>query len=156
MISISIQDLKSNSQDTSAFYLAKIYQLLSNENGSQVVIPPSLPSHTASFTAPTSAVWVNSLWFSSLVISLTCALLATLLQQWARRYLRVTKPRCSPRKRARIRAFFAEGVENLHLPWTVEALPTLLHISLFLFFAGLGIFLFGIHKTVFSVVIGWV
>ena len=113
-------------------------------------------SNPASFTAPASAVWVNSLWFLSLVISLTCALLATLLQQWARRYLRLTNPRCSPHKRARIRAFFAEGVESLHLPWTVEALPTLLHISLFLFFAGLGVFLFGVHKTVFSVVIAWV
>ncbi|KAH9029498.1 hypothetical protein EDB85DRAFT_1522252 [Lactarius pseudohatsudake] len=108
------------------------------------------------FAPSAAAVWVNSLWFLSLVISLTCALLATLLQQWARRYLRITNPRCSPHKRARIRAFFAEGVERLRLPWTVEALPTLLHISLFLFFAGLCVFLFGIHRTVFSVVIAWV
>ena len=156
MLSISIQDLQSNSQDTSAFYLAKIYQLLSNENGSQVVNSPSLPSPTASFTAPTSAVWVNSLWFSSLVISLTCALLATLLQQWARRYLRVTRPLCNPRKRARIRSFFAEGVTRLHLDWTIEALTTLLHIALFFFFAGLGVFLFGIHPAVFKVAISWV
>ena len=157
LLSVSIPNLQQQSLDTSAFYLANVYQLLSNENGSQVTIPSSVRNmDPASFTVPRSAIWVNSLWFLSLVISLTCALLATLLQQWARRYLRLTNPRCSPHKRARIRAFFAEGVENLHLPWTVEALPTLLHISLFLFFAGLGIFLFGIHKTVFSVVIGWV
>ncbi|KAH9035180.1 hypothetical protein EDB83DRAFT_2678114 [Lactarius deliciosus] len=157
LLSVSVQDLKQNSQDISAFYLANVYQLLSNQNGSQitVVIPSSLSDPT-SFTPPVAAVWVNSLWFLSLVISLTCALLATLLQQWARRYLRITNPRCSPHKRARIRAFFAEGVERLRLPWTVEALPTLLHISLFLFFAGLGVFLFGIHRTVFSVVIAWV
>ncbi|KAH9031450.1 hypothetical protein EDB83DRAFT_2229569, partial [Lactarius deliciosus] len=149
LLSVSVQDLKQNSQDISAFYLANVYQLLSNQNGSQitVVIPSSLSDPT-SFTPPVAAVWVNSLWFLSLVISLTCALLATLLQQWARRYLRITNPRCSPHKRARIRAFFAEGVERLRLPWTVEALPTLLHISLFLFFAGLGVFLFGIHRTV--------
>ena len=90
------------------------------------------------------------------MISLTCALLATLLQQWARRYLRVTSPRYSPRKRARIRTFFAEGVKRLHLPWTVEALTTLLHIALFLFFAGLAVFLFGVHPTVFKVAIIWV
>ena len=90
------------------------------------------------------------------MISLTCALLATLLQQWARRYLRVTKPRYSPRKRARIRTFFAEGVTRLHLNWTVEALTTLLHVSLFFFFAGLCVFLFGIHPTVFKVTIAWV
>ena len=156
LLSVSVPNLQPNPQDTSAFYLANIYQLLSKENGSQVIIPQSLNNSAASFTAPRAAVWVNSLWFLSLSISLTCALLATLLQQWARRYLRLTNPRCSPHKRARIRTFFAEGVERLHLPWTVEALPTLLHISLFLFFAGLCVFLFGIHKTVFSVVIAWV
>ncbi|KAH9056357.1 hypothetical protein EDB87DRAFT_1687577 [Lactarius vividus] len=157
LLSVSVQGLQQNSQDVSAYYLAHVYQLLSSQNGSQVpvIIPPSL-NDPSSFTPPVAAVWVNSLWFLSLVISLTCALLATLLQQWARRYLRITNPRCSPHKRARIRAFFAEGVERLRLPWTVEALPTLLHISLFLFFAGLGVFLFGIHKTVFSVVIAWV
>jgi hypothetical protein len=156
MLSISIQDLQPNSQDTSAFYLANIYQLLSKEDGSQVVIPPSLSDPTASFTAPASAVWVNSLWISSLVIGLTCALQATLLQQWARRYLRVTRPQYSPRKRARIRAFFAEGAQRLRLPWTVEVLTTLLHVALFLFFAGLGVFLFGVHPTVFKVAIVWV
>jgi hypothetical protein len=156
LLQVSIPNLQSNSQNTSAFYLASIYQLLSNENGSQVIIPPSLTNPAASFAPPTSAVWVNLLWFLSLVISLTCALLATLLQQWTRRYLRLAHPRFSPHKRARIRAFFAEGVERLHLPWAVEALPTLLHISLFLFFAGLCVFLFGIHQTIFSVVAAWV
>jgi hypothetical protein len=156
LLSLAIPTLQPSSQDTSAFYLASIYQLLSQENGSQVLIPPSLSNPAASFTPPAAAVWVNSLWFLSLAISLTCALLSTLLQQWARRYLRLTKPRCSPHKRARIRSFFAEGVERLHLPWAVEALPTLLHVSLFLFFAGLCVFLFGIHQTVFSVVMAWV
>ena len=37
--------------------------------------------------------------------------------------MRVTQTRYSPHKRAQIRAFFAEGVDNLHLPWTVEAMP---------------------------------
>jgi hypothetical protein len=157
LLQVSIPNLQPSSQDASAFYLANVYQLLSNENGSQVIIPSSVTSlDPSSFTVPASAVWVNSLWLLSLVISVTCALLATLLQQWARRYLRLTHPRCSPHKRARIRAFFAEGVERLHLPWTVEALPTLLHISVFLFFAGLGVYLFGVHKTIFSVVIAWV
>jgi hypothetical protein len=89
-------------------------------------------------------------------MSLTCALLATLLQQWARRYLWATQPRCSPHRRSRIRSFFAEGVDKLHLPWAVEILPTLLHGSLFLFFSGLAVFLSTIHHTVFSIVLGWV
>src|SRR6267378_480534 len=156
LVSVSVQDLKPSSQDISAFYLANIYQILANSNGSQVVIPPTLPNPSIPFSPPTSAVWVNSLWFLSLVISLTCALLATLLQQWARRYMKATQTRYSPHKRARIRAFFAEGVEKLHLPWTVEALPALLHLSLFLFFAGLAVFLFNINHTVFNVTISWI
>ena len=92
----------------------------------------------------------------SLVISLTCALLATFLQQWARRYLKITQSRYSPHKRARIRAFFSEGVDKCLLPWTVEALPTLLHISLFLFFAGLVVFLCNVNLTIFKLVLSWV
>jgi hypothetical protein len=92
----------------------------------------------------------------SLVISLTCALLATLLQQWARRYQRVAYPRYNPYKRARIRAFYKHGVEKLHIPWMVELLPALLHVSLFLFFAGLSVFLFGVDLTIFKVVTSWI
>ncbi len=92
----------------------------------------------------------------SLVISITCALLATLLQQWARRYLKVTQPRYSLHKRARIRAFFAEGVEKFLLPRVVEALPTLLHVSLFLFFSGLVVFLCNVNLTIFKLVRSWV
>ena len=70
--------------------------------------------------------------------------------------MKVTQTRHAPHKRARIRAFFAEGVEKLHLPWAVEALPALLHLSLFLFFAGLAVYLFNINHTVFKVAISWI
>ena len=99
---------------------------------------------------------INTLWFLSLSISLTCALLATLQQQWARRYLMITHKRHHPRNRARIRSFFAEGVDRLHLPLVVEVLPTLLHSSLFLFFAGLVVLLYHINSTVFIIVAVWV
>jgi Family of unknown function (DUF6535) len=90
-------------------------------------------------------------------MSLTCALLATMLQQWSRRYVTITQPPLySPHERAPIRAFFAYGVEKFHLPSSVEVLPTLLHLSIFLFFSGLAIYLFNINHTVFSVVVWWV
>jgi hypothetical protein len=155
LVAVSVQDLRPNSQDISAFYIANIYQLLADSNGSHILIPSILPDPSTPFSPPKYAVWVNSLWFLSLVIGLTCALLATLLQQWARRYMKVTQPRYNPHKRVQIRAFFAEGVNKLHLPWAVEALPILLHLSLSLFFAGLAIFLFNINHTVFKAVISW-
>ena len=156
MISVSIQDLKQNPQDTSNFYLANIYQATINPNGPNN--SSSLPSSPPPFSPPNSAVWVNALWFLSLVISLTCALLATLLQQWARRYVKITQSHDTqaPHKRARIRAFFSEGVAKSLLPWAVDALPTLLHISLFLFFAGLVVFLCNIDLTIFGLVLSWV
>ena len=89
-------------------------------------------------------------------MSLTCALLSTLLLRWARRYQRVAYPPCIPHKRARIRAFYKNGVEKLRFPWMIEFLPTLLHISLFLFFAGLSVFLFSVNRTIFKAVTAWI
>ena len=91
----------------------------------------------------------------SLIISLTCALLATLLQQWARKYITVTQARFSPHKRAQVHAFFAEGVQALHVPWVVQVLPTLLHLSLFLFLVGVVVFLNNVNDTIFELVLPW-
>jgi hypothetical protein len=78
--------------------------------------------------------------------------LATLIQQWARRYERVANPHYCPRRRARIRAFYKDGVKKWRIPRAVEVLPILLHISLFVFFAGLSVFLFSLHPTIFKAV----
>jgi Family of unknown function (DUF6535) len=82
LVAVSIQDLRPNSQDTSAFYLKNILQLLADPNVSRESILAT-PAEPPPFSPPKYAIWVNSLWFLSLVISLTCAMLATLLQQWA-------------------------------------------------------------------------
>jgi hypothetical protein len=155
LLAVSIGDLRPSPQDASAFYLQNIFQLLSDPNRSNPTIL-STPSIPPAFSPPKYAVWVNSLWFLSLAISLTCGFQATLLQQWARRYINITQSSHSAHGRARIRAFFFKGVDTLHLPLVVEALPTLLHLSLFLFFAGLAIYLFNINHTVFTVVAWWV
>jgi hypothetical protein len=55
-----------------------------------------------------------------------------------------------------MRAFFADGVGKMHIPWAVEGLPMLLHLSLFFFFGGLVIFLFNIDHSVFISVALWV
>ncbi len=94
---------------------------------------------------------VNLLWVWSLVLGLICAISATSLQQLARRYIRVTQPasgRCSPEMRARMRAYYYIGVRNTSL--VIEGLPMLLHISLFLFFAGLHVYLSNLNHAVFK------
>lgn len=142
----SYKQLQSDSNNTTVLLLAQIsQQLAALSSGTPFSIPSELPGHP--FHPSTSAVRVNTLWFLSLVLSLTCALLATLMQQWVRRYLQASRPGYAPYKRARIRAFFAEGVERFGLPRAVEALPALLHASVFLFFAGLVDFLININHT---------
>ncbi|KAH9987588.1 hypothetical protein BJV77DRAFT_774287 [Russula vinacea] len=60
----------------------------------------------------------------SLAISLTSALLATLLHQWTRRYVTVTQPiQSSPHKRARIRAFLPTGLTNCIYPGLLKRYP---------------------------------
>jgi Family of unknown function (DUF6535) len=150
---VSIQDLRPNSQDTSAFYLANIYQVLADPTKPQTSIPSSLATPPP-FSPPRYAIWVNSLWFLSFIISVFCALLATLLQQWARRYLENTQPaRCSPEKRARLRSFFAGGVDKMMVSWAVGSLSILVHLSLFLFFSGLIIFLHNVNHDVYLPII---
>src|SRR6267154_4397195 len=153
---MSIPDLRPNPQDTSAYYLAHIYQQSSTQpNGSRPSIPSTLSDPTEPFSPPMLSVWVNGLWISSLVINLSATLLATLIKRWARRFERVAYPgypRHRPQKRARIRAFYKEGVERWPVPRAVEALLTMHHLSLFLFFAGLSVFLFGVHHTIFKIV----
>src|SRR5712691_1920500 len=71
--------ISSRTLRTSAFYLASIYKLLANSNGSYITAPPILPDPTTPSPLPNAAGWVNSLWFVSLTIALPCALLATIL-----------------------------------------------------------------------------
>ena len=160
LLAVTLQDIRPNSQVTAAFYLARINQQLSSQlNEPQLPIPESLSNNPAqSFSAPTSAIWVNGIWSLSLVISLICALISVLQMQWARRYRQVVNPRLTgnPPERARIHAFYSEGVENLHVSWIVEALPTLLHFYIFLFFAGLCVFLFNVNLVIFGVVTPWI
>ncbi|KAH9167865.1 hypothetical protein EDB89DRAFT_1649267 [Lactarius sanguifluus] len=137
------ESYKKLSPDSGNQTVALLAQLVDVSAGVPVVVQSSPPFHV-----PASIVRVNVMWFLSLILSLSCALLATLVQQWARRYLEYAQHRGAPRRQARIRAYMFEGVEQFRLSQTVEAIPLLLHTSVFLFFAGLVDFLVPINKVV--------
>jgi hypothetical protein len=84
-------------------------------------------------------------------MSLTSALLAVFVQQWIASYRRATQeqPGRSPQERVKIRLFFAEGLEQWKIAYVVRAVPVLVHLSLFLFFSGLLIWLWNIRFAVF-------
>ena len=152
---MTISDLRPNSQDTSAFYLAQMYILLAHINASSSSIPVTVVQPPA-FSPPRYAVWVNSLWFLSFLINITYAMLAMMLHQWAGRYIMITQQlRHSPQRKARIRAFFSDAVHGFPVLLVVEALRVMIHLSLFLFFAGLTIFLYNINRSVFGAAVWW-
>jgi hypothetical protein len=113
--------------------------------GSQTNLTPPLPYPT--FHVSASDRRVNIFWVISLVFSLSAALLATLVQQWVRAYMRIFQQSSNPLKTARIRLYLFEGAERL--PMVAEAVPGLIHISLILFFWGLGDIILQIDTAVF-------
>ncbi|KAH9992202.1 hypothetical protein BJV74DRAFT_401965 [Russula compacta] len=147
-IVVSYQNLQSNPSDVTNLLLDQIsQQLAASQSGTS---PPTLSTlaELSAFQPTASAVRVNTLWFTSLSLSTACALWATLMQQWTRRYVQVADRPYGPPKRARIRAFFAAGVERFGLAAAVEVLPALLHASVLLFYIGLVDFLININHTV--------
>src|SRR5713101_1086247 len=114
----------------------------------QFSIPSTPPPAFPAFNPSASDVRVNAFWFMALVFSLSAALLATLVQQWVRDYMHVFQRYGDPLKSARIRQYLHEGCERWYMPVVAEAVPGLLHVSVFLFFVGLANFVLDINTTV--------
>ncbi len=110
-------------------------------NGSPVnVIAPSPLNPTITFVPATTDVWVNGLWFTSLFLSLTTALVAVLVKQWLHHYVALP-PSGTPRERSFTRHFRYAGFEKWHVQVIIGLLPVLMHLALAIFLSGLVIFL---------------
>jgi hypothetical protein len=131
---------------TNALLVQITQQLVNVSTGTPLTIVATQSNQPFKPTA--SAVRVNVLWFLSLVLSLSCALSATLMQQWSRRYRELAQRHGAPHRRARMRAYIFDGISRFGMARAVATMPTLLHISVFLFFAGLIDFLFPVDATV--------
>lgn len=93
------------------------------------------------------AVWLNTLWFCSLICSLSSASVAIMVKQWLNEYK--TGISGNSRKAARLRQYRLNGVIRWHVGTIIiSILPTLLQISLGLFFAGLLILLWELNDQV--------
>ncbi|SJL04803.1 uncharacterized protein ARMOST_08174 [Armillaria ostoyae] len=109
-------------------------------NGSSVnAIAASPLNPTIAFIPATTDVWVNGLWFTSLFLSLTTALVAVLVKQWLHHY--VALPSGTPRDRSFTRQFRYAGFEKWHVQVIIGLLPVLMHLALAIFLSGLVIFL---------------
>ena len=133
-------------------FIIEFYKQLSPSSGVQTVIPLANGNYTIIASQPpppkASIIWVNAMWLISLVLSLTSALIATLLQQWARRYVEMPHRPNDPKDRARVRSFLYFGTKFYKMRFAVQLAPTLLHLSVYLFFAGLVVVFRTINKSV--------
>ncbi|CAK5266884.1 unnamed protein product [Mycena citricolor] len=123
-------------------------QLSAIANGTQLAV--DVPG-TDPFTPSAASVACNIFLFISLGLSLACALLATLVEQWARHFLQKVDARSSPLVRARVLSYLYFGAKRFKMHDIVEIVPMLLHLSLTFFLAGLIALLRPINSTVMIV-----
>lgn len=106
--------------------------------------PASLPD----FQVPTSAIWINSLWLFSLILSLTSALFGMITKQWLREYMEWSTTSWLPQRFIVLRQKRFEAFNEWRVPAIIAAIPALLEVALVLFFAGLIIFLWTFNVVV--------
>ena len=150
----SKQNLQVNPTDQMVYYLQQHSTILSQISqqiasiAPQVSIPSTPPPPFPPFIPSASDIRINAFWFMALAFSLSAALLAILVQQWVRNYMHVFQRYSDPQKSARMRQYLYEGSTTWYMPIAAEAVPGLLHVSLFLFFAGLADSTLNINTTI--------
>ena len=97
------------------------------------------------FSPPPYAVAVNALFFASLGIVLVAAFLCMLVKGWIRELDRKLQGIPDLEKRAVIKELREQGLARWRLPEIIIFLPSLIHISLVLFFIGLALYLLQVH-----------
>ncbi|KAG6855290.1 hypothetical protein H0H87_005401, partial [Tephrocybe sp. NHM501043] len=153
-----IESYKQLSQDSGDLTASLLQDLLAVQIAAAQAAPNrnvSLPvlKSGSNFIPTKSSVAVNILWFLSLACSLGAALCIILVQEWIRDYLQRVQRYSQPHRRARFRGVLFSGIQRWKFENVVEVVPTLLHLSLFLFFIGLCIFIGTINRAVTSVII---
>ncbi|KZV66788.1 hypothetical protein PENSPDRAFT_584804, partial [Peniophora sp. CONT] len=158
---------------TVAAFVIESYKMLQPDANAQTVVllaqlvlahnvTPAVPAsevQSGSFQASETAIAVNALWFLSLTISLISALLATLIQEWTRDFLRDVRRRSSEttiKEYAFNHIYVRQGVERYRLDYVTTLVVILLHAAVAIFLVGLILFLFPIHHVPAWVVIATV
>ena len=109
----------------------------------------SLNQLQAPFRALLSAIWINTLWFASLVFSLASASIALIMKQWLHEVSSGLSG--TSRETARLRQHRLNGLIKWKVGTVVLVPSVLLQTALFLFLSGLLILLWTIHETVAGV-----
>ncbi|KAK0226645.1 hypothetical protein IW262DRAFT_1543037 [Armillaria fumosa] len=152
-VSQTYQNLQADYTQVSAsllFEMVLIQRAVANGSSLDNVPVSSLNPYTK-FTPAITDVWVNGLWFTSLSLSLTTALVAVLVKQWPHHYIAL--PSGTPQERSHVRQYRYGGFQKWHVFVIVGLLPVLMHLALGIFFVGLTVFLVPLRPSL-SWVIG--
>ena len=114
----------------------------------------NLPGTQTPYKPPPSVLWVNGLWFSSLIFSLMGALGASLAKGWVAQYVSVANGTTWQDVSLRHHRFI--GITRWHLRIIIQSLPVLIHIAFFLFAIGLVILLLGDCKLIGAITLALV
>ncbi|KNZ81340.1 Ankyrin repeat and sterile alpha motif domain-containing protein 1B [Termitomyces sp. J132] len=134
-----------------ASLLSETNQLLratGNQTGIRAV--PVAPLGPGSVTYTSTDLWVNGLFFTSLALSLSTALLTVLAKQWIQAYTAVVPG--GTKTRAFIRQFRFEGLIAWKLRDIIETLPLILHGSVAIFLVGLALYASKLSSPICGVV----
>lgn len=116
-----------------------IIQRTALSGGNISAIPHSNLTLSSPFSSSRRDIILNSLWISSLVVTLVVALACGIMKQWLLFYSRNTSGG-SPKRTALTRQYHYEGLIYWRVPQIIESLPIIMNISVFLFFVGLILF----------------
>ncbi|KAH9954582.1 hypothetical protein BC827DRAFT_955769 [Russula dissimulans] len=137
-LALALGGIRQNSTES---LLERISLQLAQPNG--IPLPDILPIHLTQLD-----IAVNVSWTLSLILSITCALAAHLVQLWSQEYLLHSQCHTTPSTRARIRAYLFDGLSQYRLDQVINAIPLLLHLAILLFGAGLIAYLFVLHPII--------
>ncbi|KAK6984095.1 hypothetical protein R3P38DRAFT_3456549 [Favolaschia claudopus] len=136
----SYKTLNPDPEDLTVRLLTRISeQLVASANGNASNIPPPLELNDG---GPTRAA------FACNALCLSCALIATLLEQWAREFLHRTDIHSAPVIRARVFSFLYYGLRRFNMHAIVDIIPSFFISPLLLFFFGLVAFLVPVNTGI--------
>ncbi|QRV86966.1 E3 ubiquitin-protein ligase listerin [Ceratobasidium sp. AG-Ba] len=145
-------------QDPAEISVALLYSMAQSHQRMELGLPPPSGLTTSlrnpEFTPSLPARWINGIWFTSLGISLTSALLAMLGKEWLTAFLG-SRPRPA-HSHALLRQSRIEGLERWWALHLISLLPFLLHTALLLFSVGLVLYLWTMDTIIAIVFAGLV
>ncbi|PPQ91537.1 hypothetical protein CVT25_008805 [Psilocybe cyanescens] len=128
----SYKNLQPNPDDTVISLLSRIATHLESPLGSNSSLPSPVQPE---FSPDSSSLRVNTLWFISLVLSLTTVLVGTISLQWLREHQSFSE--LTPREMYAVHHMRYQALISWHVDKIFNTLPLLLQCSLVLFLIGI-------------------